>query len=191
MTSKAATRPPPSLGRRRWQTIQRTVSESRIRIWVSSSEGNIPMTRLIVCPASTVWRVLRTRCPVSAADRAISTVSRSRISPTRITFGAWRSAARSPFAKVSKSFPISRWLKVAFLWEWENSTGSSSVTMWTALCSLISFRSAASDVDLPLPVAPVTRMIPFFSSAILWKASGRFMSWKVGIRVSSFLRTME
>jgi hypothetical protein len=40
MTSKAATRPPPSLGRRRWQTIQRTVSASRIRTWFSSSVEN-------------------------------------------------------------------------------------------------------------------------------------------------------
>ena len=50
---------------------------------------------------------------------------------------------------------------------------------------------ASSSDDFPLPVAPVTKIIPFFSSAILWKASGRFMSVKVGIRVSSFLRTME
>ena len=44
-----------------------------------------------------------TRWPVSAADMPISTVSRSRISPTRMTFGAWRSAARSPVAKSLKS----------------------------------------------------------------------------------------
>ena len=42
-----------------------------------------------------------------AAIMPISTVSRSRISPTRITFGAWRRAARRPAAKVLKSFPIS------------------------------------------------------------------------------------
>jgi len=28
-------------------------------------------------------------------------------------------------------------------------------------------QTAAREVDFPLPVAPVTRMIPFFSSAIL------------------------
>ena len=42
-----------------------------------------------------VCSVENTRWPVSAAVSAISIVSRSRISPTRITFGAWRSAARS------------------------------------------------------------------------------------------------
>ena len=51
--------------------------------------------RSTVFEASIVWSVENTRWPVSAAVSAISIVSRSRISPTRITFGAWRSAARS------------------------------------------------------------------------------------------------
>ena len=85
--------------------------------------------RLIVCPASIVCSVLSTRCPVSAALKPISTVSRSRISPTRITFGAWRNAARKPLEKRSKSAPISRWLNVPFLCGCTNSTGSSSVMM--------------------------------------------------------------
>src|SRR5438067_13025685 len=59
---------------------------------------NIPRMRLIDWPASTVWSVLRTRWPVSDAIKAISTVARSRISPTRMTFGAWRNAARRPLA---------------------------------------------------------------------------------------------
>ena len=42
-----------------------------------------------------VWSVEKTRWPVSAAVSAISMVSRSRISPTRITFGACRSDALS------------------------------------------------------------------------------------------------
>ena len=50
-----------------------------------------------------MWSVESTRWPVSAAVSAISIVSRSRISPTRITFGAWRSAARSASAKVGVS----------------------------------------------------------------------------------------
>ena len=47
---------------------------------------------------STVWavdwvcRVAKTRCPVSAAVSAVEIVSRSRISPTRITSGSSRSA---------------------------------------------------------------------------------------------------
>jgi len=46
------------------------------------------MTRSIVWTVSTVWRVAMTRCPVSAAVIAIEIVSRSRISPTRITSGS-------------------------------------------------------------------------------------------------------
>ena len=67
----------------------------------------------MVWPASTVCRVLSTRWPVSAALKAILMVSRSRISPTRMTLGAWRRAARKPLEKLSKSVPNSRWLKVA------------------------------------------------------------------------------
>ena len=86
----------------------------------------------MVWPALIVCRVLKTRWPVSEAVRAISIVSRSRISPIRITFGACRKAARKPMAKSGKSFPNSRWLKVERAWGWRNSIGSSSVTMWTA-----------------------------------------------------------
>ena len=46
-----------------------------------------------------VCSVDRTRWPVSAASSAISIVSLSRISPTRITFGACRKAARRASAK--------------------------------------------------------------------------------------------
>src|SRR5215216_3375530 len=56
----------------------------------SSFLGKTPMMRSTVFDASIVCRVERTRWPVSAASSATSIVSRSRISPTRITFGAWR-----------------------------------------------------------------------------------------------------
>ena len=51
------------------------------------------MMRSIVCGASCVCSVAKTRWPVSAAVSAVEIVSRSRISPTRITSGSWRSAA--------------------------------------------------------------------------------------------------
>ena len=57
------------------------------------------MMRSTVFDASMVCSVENTRWPVSAAVSAISIVSRSRISPTRITFGACRSAARSAARK--------------------------------------------------------------------------------------------
>ena len=53
------------------------------------------MMRSIVCGASCVCSVAKTRWPVSAAVSAVPIVSMSRISPTRITSGSWRSAALS------------------------------------------------------------------------------------------------
>src|SRR2546425_932964 len=53
------------------------------------------MMRWIVSVASRVCRVERTRCPVSAASNPVSIVSKSRISPTRITSGSCRKALRS------------------------------------------------------------------------------------------------
>ena len=45
---------------------------------------------------------MKTRCPVSAAASAISSDSRSRISPTRIAFGACRKAERRPSRERAK-----------------------------------------------------------------------------------------
>ena len=56
------------------------------------------MMRLIVSVASSVCSVENTRWPVSAASSAVSMVSKSRISPTRMTSGSWRSALRSACA---------------------------------------------------------------------------------------------
>ncbi len=62
---------------------------------------------LVTAPgASLVWSVEKTRCPVSAAWMAISAVSRSRISPTMITSGSWRTMCRSPLAKLSPIFGL-------------------------------------------------------------------------------------
>ena len=87
------------------------------------------MMRSIVCGASWVWSVAKTRWPVSAAVSAVWIVSRSRISPTRITSGSWRSAAFSALAKDWASEPISRWLTMHFLCGCRNSIGSSIVRM--------------------------------------------------------------
>ncbi len=50
--------------------------------------GKKSMMRLIDSAASIVCSVESTRWPVSAADRAVWTVSSSRISPIRITSGS-------------------------------------------------------------------------------------------------------
>ena len=57
------------------------------------------MIRSTVCEVDWVCRVAKTRCPVSAAVRAVAIVSRSRISPTRMSSGSSRRAARRPRAK--------------------------------------------------------------------------------------------
>ena len=51
--------------------------------------------------ASLVWSVERTKWPVSAALMAISAVSKSRISPTRMILGSCRRKARKAAAKFS------------------------------------------------------------------------------------------
>ena len=112
-------------------------------------------------------------------------VSRSRISPTRMTLGAWRRAARKPWGYASKSAPISRWLMVEYWCEWWYSTGSSSVTMWTAWVRLISLMTAASVVVLPEPVAPVTSTRPFFSLAILRKRSSMEGMVELSFRITT------
>ena len=62
--------------------------------------------RLIVLGASLVCSVESTRWPVSAALTAISAVSKSRISPTRMMFGSWRRNERSAAAKLRPMFSL-------------------------------------------------------------------------------------
>jgi len=84
----------------------------------------------------------------------------SRISPTRITSGSWRSAAFSASPKLVASEPSSRWLTMHFLCMWRNSIGSSTVMMCSSREALIRSISEASVVDLPEPVGPVTSTSP-------------------------------
>ena len=67
-----------------------------------SKNGGTPMSRsrVIVLGASLVCSVLNTMWPVSEACTAISAVSRSRISPTRILSGSCRRIDRRHWAKV-------------------------------------------------------------------------------------------
>ena len=58
------------------------------RIWACRADGNTSMMRSSAVEVSLVWSVAKTRWPVSAARMAASMVSRSRISPTRITSGS-------------------------------------------------------------------------------------------------------
>ena len=145
------------------------------------------MMRSTVLGAVCVCSVPKTRWPVSAAVIAVEIVSRSRISPTRITSGSWRSAARSASAKPFASAPISRWLTMQLLCRCRNSIGSSIVMMWSFRVRLISSIIAASVVDLPEPVGPVTRTRPrgFFVSSM--RLAGRPSSSSV-FRVAGIMR---
>ncbi len=126
--------------------------------------GKKSIRRLTVSAASTVWTVEKTRWPVSAADRAVWTVSSSRISPIRMTSGSWRSTRRSARLKDAVSWPTSRWLISERLSTCRNSIGSSIVTTWRARVELMWSIIAASVVDLPEPVVPVSSTMPRSSS---------------------------
>ena len=118
-----------------------------------------------------------------AALMARPMVSRSRISPTSTTSTSWRGTARSAAANDSVCVPTSRWLIMHRLFLWTNSTGSSMVTMcrrwWRLMWSIM----AASVVDLPLPVGPVTSTSPLRRSVSRFSTAGSFSSSSVRIRV--------
>ena len=87
------------------------------------------MMRSTVDAAVVVCSVPNTRWPVSAVSIAIATVSRSRISPTRMMSGSSRSAARSASLNESVCVCTSRWLIRHCLFSCTNSIGSSIVMM--------------------------------------------------------------
>ena len=165
-TSQQAMRPLPSMvGTRRWETAPLSVEAIIARTWLCMCGGKKSMRRLTVSAASTVWTVEKTRWPVSAALSAVWTVSSSRISPMRMTSGSWRRTRRSARLNEPVSMPTSRWLMIDFLSSWRNSIGSSTVTMWRRRVELMWSIIAASVVDLPEPVVPVSSTIPRSSSA--------------------------
>ena len=133
--------------------------------------GKKSTMRFTVSVASMVCSVERTRWPVSAAASAACTVSESRISPTRITSGSCRIAARMAVMNESVSTPTSRWLTVASRSGCRTSMGSSMVRMCTGLVALMWSIIAARVVVLPEPVGPVTRIRPRGSSDS-WRTTG-------------------
>ena len=124
--------------------------------------SNMPRMRLMVSPALT--GVQGAQNQVAGFRRAQGDFDRVAVAhfADENDLGRLAQGGAQAVGIVVEIMPSSRWLKVALLCGWTNSTGSSSVTMWTALVSLISFRMAASVVDLPEPVAPVTSTSPFF-----------------------------
>ena len=107
-------------------------------------------------------------------------VSTSRISPIITTSGSWRSAARSPIAKLSVSTPTSRCVTELCLSRCRNSIGFSSVTMCLFALSFTWFTSAAIVLDLPEPVTPVTSTMPRSAAEMRASTGGSRSSSNVG-----------
>ena len=88
MTSTAAARPLPSArGSSRCEITALSTLASCTRTCACWCGGNCAMIRVIVSTASSVCSAENTRWPVSDATSAVSMVSRSRSSPTRMTSG--------------------------------------------------------------------------------------------------------
>ena len=122
-----------------------------------SSSRSMELTALLV------WTVEKTRCPVMAARMAMSAVSPSRISPTAMISGSWRSTDRRTLAKVRPVLSlICTWQTPSMLY----STGSSRLTRFTS--SRRSRWMMAERVEvLPEPVGPTIRIIP----SAVWSTS--------------------
>ena len=116
MISNTATRPGLSMrGISNCEITACNTVESWMRTISCWLVGKAFVIRSIVLAAPVVCSVPKTKWPVSAAVMAASIVSKSRISPTRIMSGSWRSARRSASAKFGTSTPISRCVISAFL----------------------------------------------------------------------------
>src|SRR5437773_2730006 len=113
------------------------------------------MTRLMVWVQSVVCSVENTRCPVSAAFSAVSSVSMSRISPIRMTSGAWRNTCRSAALNDSVSFPTSRCAKSASL-----CSANSLTCRGVMICSASDFNSSGlSGAVSSESSSPFTRIV--------------------------------
>jgi len=119
--------------------------------------------------------------PVSAKARACSMVSRSRISPIKITSGAWRRVFLSAAWKFLVSTPISRWFTMLFLCLCTNSMGSSMVMMCPAELMFLWSIKEAKEVDLPEPVPPTNKIKPRFAITTSFSTWGRPRSSNLGI----------
>src|SRR2546429_2516601 len=182
MISIAAMRPEPaSRGTSRCEMSALMFSDRSISSWSRRSSGKKLTTRSSAWLALLACRVASTRCPVSENWMPYSMVSRSRISPIRITSGAWRRVFLSAECQESVSTPSSRCVIPQPLWVCTYSTGSSMVTRCPRVLSLRYPTIVASVVDLPEPVPPTTITSPRLLSTTSFRIGGRSSSSKVGI----------
>src|SRR5512139_2830789 len=189
--STAATRPVlPLRGIRRCEMKDFRFKDKSISSWSRFSSGKKLMMRSSAWLALLACSVDRQRWPVSAKAMAYSMVSRSRISPIRMTSGAWRRVFFSAENQLSVSMPTSRWVMIDFLCSCTYSIGSSIVMMWSAAFSLRCPTIAASEVDLPVPVPPTKITRPRLIIATSRRIGGRFSSSIFGILVLMVRITM-
>src|SRR5215208_3150940 len=99
ITSQTAALYPLFVRIRRCPMMPLSVPAIMVRTWFRSCGGKRSISRLIVSVASKVWSVLRTRWPVSAAERDIWALSASLISPISITSGSCLSTRLKARAK--------------------------------------------------------------------------------------------
>ena len=119
------------------------------------------------------------RCRRPAAPFACVSLSRS--SPTKITSGSCRSACLRPCSNEGVSWPSSSCAIIAFWLVCTYSIGSSIVMILERYVRLMRSIIAASVVDLPLPVVPVSRVSPRSESVIVLSTSGSWRSSSVRI----------
>ncbi len=122
--------------------------------------------------ALVVCRVPNTRWPVDAASTAREMVSRSRNSPTRMMSGSSRSAPRSAELErfgMHADFAVADDAALALVNEFNRIFYRYDMVLRVRLASSM---MAASVVDLPEPVGPVTRTSPRGSWASLDSTGG-------------------
>ena len=160
-----------------------------VRIYGSSPGGKALIMRSTDAAAPFVCNVAMTRIPISAAVSARWMVSWSRISPTRITSGSSRNADIRAREKEGVCVPTSRWLKRHCFALYMYSTGSSIVMTWPRRSELIKSIMAASVVDLPEPVGPVTRIRPLRCRVRFFSTGGRPSWFRVETLVGTTRKT--
>jgi len=79
--------------------------------------------------------------------------------------------------------PTSRWFTRQRLGGWTNSIGSSTVRMWASQVWLMRSTMAASVVDFPEPVGPVTSTRPRSRVQSSFRTGGKLSDSRVGIAV--------
>ena len=177
--SSASTRPVPlAFGSSAWQMMPSSTSESCARICDCWCAGKTSMMRLMVWAAEFVCSVAKVRWPgLGDAQRRLDRLEVAHLADEH-DVGVLAQRGASALAKQCVSACTSRWLTRQLLCWCRYSIGSSIVMMCSWRSRLILSIIAASVVDLPEPVGPVTSTRPRGRSASVATTGGRPSSWK-------------